>query len=199
MRILPGRLSVFAAFSTLAVLFAFSGCATAVEKSEVEQAANPVQEMHAALQEKQAAEAEALQWYSYGDALVKARQEGKFVMVDFYAKWCKWCKELDKSTYADPAVVEALKAGFVPVKIDAESTEKVVFEMRQMTMSELADKYEVTGYPAIWFIDSEGNKAKLLNGYLGPREFQTFLEYIKGGSYKTMEFEEYVMKGGAGK
>ncbi|MBI5190734.1 MAG: thioredoxin fold domain-containing protein [Nitrospirae bacterium] len=197
MRKISSRIFAFTAAAAVAAFFSATGCATAVDKTEVEQKANPVKELHAELQEKQAAEEEALKWYSYEEATVKARQEGKVIMVDFYAKWCHWCKELDKKTYTDRTVIDALKAGFIPVKVDAESGEKTVYEMQQVTMSELADKYEVRSYPAIWFIDKDGNKAKLLNGYLGPKEFLLYLNYIKAGSYKTMEFEEFVAKGGA--
>lgn len=179
------------AFSFLAL---HAGCATAVDKSEVEQKANPVVEMHKEAAKAQETEKNKLQWYSYEAALVKARKEGKFVMVDFYATWCKWCKKLESDTYTDPKVVEALRADFIPVKIDSESSGKVVYEMRQITMSELADRYEVKSYPALWFIDKDGNKAKLLNGYLPPQDFLAYLRYIKSGKYKEMEFEEYMKK-----
>jgi len=180
----------------LAVLavFALAGCTAAVDKSEVEQKSNPVADLHQELGQKLEAEKNALEWYSYENALIKARKEDKVVMIDFYATWCHWCKELDKTTYADPKVVEALKAGFVPVKVDAESEKTVIYEMRQISMTELADKYGVKQYPNIWFIDKDGNKAKLLEGYLPPKEFLSYLKYIKDGSYKTMEFEEYLKK-----
>lgn len=172
-----------------------AGCTAAVDKSEVQQRANPVKEMHREIAKAQALEKNRPEWYSYEDALVKARQEGKFVMVDFYAAWCKWCKQLDSDTYTDPKVVEALKAGFVPVKIDAEAGKPVVHEMRQMTMNELAESYEVKSYPSIWFLDKDGKKAKLLSGYLPPDSFLVYLQYIKSGRYKDMEFEDYVKKG----
>jgi len=178
-----------------AALVGFAGCATAVDKSEVEKKANPVADLHKDVKAKQ----DAFEWYKYEDALVKARKEGKFVMIDFYATWCKWCKKLDSDTYTDPKVIDAIKADFVPVKIDAESSAKVVHEMRQMSMAGLADEYKVGSYPALWFVDKDGGRAKLLNGYLPPEDFLKYLDYIKSGAYKNMEFEEYVKKGGAGK
>ncbi|HEY3347010.1 MAG TPA: thioredoxin fold domain-containing protein, partial [Nitrospirota bacterium] len=139
--------------------------------------------------------ANSLEWYSYEDALVKAGKEKKFVIVDFYANWCKWCKKLDSDTFTDPRVAEALKASFVPVKIDAESSKPVVVEMKQTTMQDLAESYGVTSYPSLWFVDPKGEKAKLLNGYLPPDAFLQYLAYIYSGKYKDMEFEDYVMKG----
>ena len=170
-----------------------------MDKSEVEQKANPVKDMHSEIVKSQEAEKNKFDWYTYEDALTKARKEGKFVMIDFYTTWCKWCKKLDTDTYSDPRVAEAIKAGFVPVKIEAESSKTVVSEMRQIPMSELAEKYNVSSYPAVWFVDKDGKKAKLLNGYLPPDAFLLYLEYIKSGKYDKMEFEEYTSKGGATK
>jgi len=186
-------------FAGLAVSVMITSCAGAVDKAEVEQKSNPVKEMHKEITATQEAEKNKLDWYSYEDGMAKARKEGKFVMIDFYTTWCKWCKKLDAETYKDPKVAAALKANFVTVKIDAESGNSVVHEMRKMTMSELAEKYGVSSYPAIWFVDKDGKKAKLLNGFLPPDSFLVYLDYIQSGKYKDMEFEEYVGKGAPGK
>src|SRR5512143_3633675 len=186
--------TVSAAFLATSLLMA--GPARAVDKDEVQQKNNPVKEMHEDILKQKELEKNAPQWYTYEDALVKARKEGKFVMVDFYATWCKWCKKLEKETYVDPRVAEAIKADFVPVKIDAESSKAVIHEMHQMTMTELADLFGVKSYPAIWFLDKDGVKADMLNGYLPPEDFLKYLAYIKSGAYKNMKFDEYVTKGG---
>lgn len=190
---------ISSAFTALTMTVMLASCAGAVDKTEVEQKSNPVKDMHKEIVKAQEAEKNKLDWYSYEDGMAKARKEGKFVMIDFYTTWCKWCKKLDAETYKDPKVAEALKANFVPVKVDAESGSSVVHEMRKMTMSELAEKYGVSSYPAIWFIDKDGKKAKLLNGYLPPDAFQAYLDYIESGKYTDMEFEEYVGKGAPAK
>lgn len=190
---------ISSAFTAITLTVTLASCASAVDKAEVEQKSNPVKDMHQDIVKAQEAEKNKLDWYSYEDGMAKARKESKFVMIDFYATWCKWCKKLDSDTYKDPKVAEALKADFVPVKIDAESGNSVVHEMRKMTMSELAEKYDVKSYPAIWFVDKDGKKAKLLNGYLPPDSFLVYLNYMKSGKYKEMEFEDYVGKGAPAK
>lgn len=52
-------------------------------------------------------------------ALARAQAEGKPVFIDFWATWCKNCLVMDKTTFADKAVVEKLDA-FVKVKYQAE-------------------------------------------------------------------------------
>ena len=41
-------------------------------------------------------------------ALARAEAAGRFVMLDFYADWCVSCKEMEESTFRDPAVLAAL-------------------------------------------------------------------------------------------
>ena len=186
-----------AAWLVLAAALILSGCATAVDRTEVEQRSNPVKAMHEELSGGQETDENALQVYGYEDALIKGRDEGKIIMVDFYTTWCKWCKKLDTDTYTDPKVIEALNKDFVVAKVDAESSKMVVSEMRQVTMAELAQSYQVTSFPALWFLDKDGGQMKLLNGYLPPDEFLKYLEYIKGGMYKGMSFDDYTSPGGA--
>ncbi|MFU8798328.1 MAG: cytochrome c biogenesis protein CcdA, partial [Gammaproteobacteria bacterium] len=49
--------------------------------------------------------------------LKDAKQQGKSVLVDFYADWCISCKKLEKYTFQDPRVLPVLKT-FVLLRID---------------------------------------------------------------------------------
>ena len=51
--------------------------------------------------------------------LAEARATGKPVALDFWATWCKNCHAMSRTTFRDPAVVEALK-GFVWIPVQAE-------------------------------------------------------------------------------
>jgi len=183
-----GKSTAVLALLVMAGVFLLPGCGAEVDKSEVEQAANPVKSMHQEVRNRLQAEEGRVQWYKYEDAVALARKENKFVMVDFYATWCKWCKKFEAGTITDPEVAETMKEGFVAVRLDAESSTKVVHEMRQMTAFELADIYEVKTFPTIWFIAPDGSRAKRLDGYLEPKDFNNYLKYIRSGAYREREF-----------
>jgi thiol-disulfide isomerase/thioredoxin len=76
----------------------------------------------------------------------QARAAGRPLLVDFWAEWCQWCHELDRTTYVAPDVV-ALSQDFVAVKVNAEGSLGEV---------ELTRRYEVGTLPTIAFLSPRG-------------------------------------------
>lgn len=90
--------------------------------------------------------------HSYENAKERAVLEKRPVMIDFWAEWCTACLELDKTTYADPTIIEFINSSFIAAKIDnTEMNEK---------SSALLQKYNIVGLPTIIFLDAQG---KLMN------------------------------------
>jgi len=101
----------------------------------------------------------AISWrHDLESALKAAKSQQKPVLIDFYTEWCGWCKKLDSDTYSDSRVNSASEK-FVCVKIDAEKE------------PEIANKYGVTGFPTIIFLDSNASVISTIPGYLPPDEF----------------------------
>ena len=80
-------------------------------------------------------------WHSsLAEGLAAAEREGKPVLIDMWATWCKNCLTMDKTTLADPAVVQAL-AGYVKVKFQAEQPDA-------SPAADLMKRFKAVGLPA---------------------------------------------------
>jgi tetratricopeptide (TPR) repeat protein len=111
-----------------------------------------------------------IQWEKdYAVALKKAQTEGKPLFVDFWADWCGWCHQLDRTTYVDPDVVTA-SADFVSVKVNAEG---------DRTDTEIARRYGVSALPTLLFLSPNGRTLARLDGYVRPAAFGRALAGIK--------------------
>lgn len=82
---------------------------------------------------------------SFEEAIEMAKEEDKLVFVDFYTVWCGPCKKMEKEIFPQAPVGELYNREFINVKLDAEREGK-----------EAAEKYQVTGYPTMLFINPEG-------------------------------------------
>ncbi|HUT36861.1 MAG TPA: cytochrome c biogenesis protein CcdA [Planctomycetota bacterium] len=104
------------------------------------------------------------------DLFKEALAAGKPIVLDFTAEWCGYCKVLDRTTFADPAVVAELKR-FRALKIDYDASRN----------AELVKRFDVPGPPLIVVLDSNGELVKKL-GYdeaKDPDKFAAFLKQVK--------------------
>ncbi|MDV7396637.1 thioredoxin family protein, partial [Arthrospira platensis SPKY1] len=76
---------------------------------------------------------------------------GQPVMLDFYADWCVTCKELERYTFADPAV-RATLARIVTLKADVTA--------HDAADRELLKHFGVIGPPAILFFGPDGRERR---------------------------------------
>jgi thioredoxin:protein disulfide reductase len=81
--------------------------------------------------------------------LVEARAQGKPVVLDFWATWCKNCHVMSRTTLRDPAVVEALKAFvFIPVQAERPDEEPARSHLRALGVSGLPTYLVLVPRPA---------------------------------------------------
>lgn len=93
---------------------------------------------------------------SYADAVKESRQTGKPILMDFTGSdWCIWCKRL-KSEVFDSAEFEVwAKKNVVLLELDFPQSGNQSEELKKQN-AELAQKYNIQGYPSILFVDAEG-------------------------------------------
>lgn len=132
----------------------------------------------------------------FEDALMQAKEQNKKVIVDIYTDWCGWCFKMDRDSYNDKGISKIIEDNFILVRLDAEGSENINYLNKNYTSSELAARFEASGYPTTVFLSSEGNiiefsydKYKMCNlpGYFGANDFKKVLEYIRDDKYKDTD------------
>lgn len=89
--------------------------------------------------------------------IAAARAAGKPLLFDFYADWCVSCKEMERYTFADPAVQAAL-ADFVLLQADVTANDA--------TDQALMRRFGIIGPPGtLFFIDGAERRGLRLVGY----------------------------------
>ncbi|UWX58535.1 protein-disulfide reductase DsbD [Chlorobaculum sp. MV4-Y] len=94
---------------------------------------------------------------------------GKPVMLDFYADWCVSCKEMEKFTFSDPKVQQALEGVTL---LQADVTANTADDKALMK------RFNLFGPPGIIFFDKSGQEQKN-NRIVGFVEAEEFLGHLK--------------------
>lgn len=86
------------------------------------------------------------------DGFRKLKTQSKPVIIDFFAKWCPPCLELDKQVWSQSEMIEKFKKDWIFIKIDCTKNTEAC--------EEAVDKYGVIGWPTVVFLDKNGNEVK---------------------------------------
>ena len=105
------------------------------------------------------------------DQFALALAANKSVMIDYYADWCVECVRMEKTTFADPEVVEALENNFIPIQID-------LTDPFDANRAALKQRFAVFGPPATLFFSRSGEPLEDKNFY-GYKNKDEFLSVIK--------------------
>lgn len=99
-------------------------------------------------------------------AFTQAKAQHRYVFLYLEAVWCHWCHVMQKETFSDPAVQQALANGYIAIKVDHDANPL------------LATRYRDYGWPALIFFAPDGTEIVKRAGYLAPRDFQNLLAAI---------------------
>ncbi len=135
---------------------------------------------------------EKIEWE---EALKKAEEEEKTIFLEAYATWSEPCQLLEKYAFSDLEVANFYNENFINIRLD----------MEQYPGIGLAEKYQVSTYPTLLFINAEssivhrgcgamdaGELLALGRDAIGDDNWQTFRERFLQGEREAVFLSNYL-------
>jgi len=89
--------------------------------------------------------------------LALAREKGRPVLIDFQAEWCLPCRKMERTTFVDPAFVDAARE-FATLKADVTEQDAVATSLMQ--------RFAVTGVPTYVLLAPDGRERRRFEGFV---------------------------------
>jgi len=136
----------------------------------------------------------SLDWQAFDKGLEQAKEHKKYILVQFFATWCGYCRKMDHEVFTDPSVKAALAKDFVPVRVTESSEHQIKYENQTITEKQLTQMNQVTGFPTLVFMDSDGKPLGKIPGFIAAKDMKGILQFISTASYKKMNFQTFKEK-----
>ncbi|HIE06598.1 MAG TPA: thioredoxin family protein [Desulfarculaceae bacterium] len=114
----------------------------------------------------------------YVAAKAKAKQEHKFMLIDFTGSdWCGWCKKLKKEVFSQKLFQDKAPEEFILVELDFPQKTKIDDKLIAQNR-DLAKAFAVSGYPSIILTDADGVEFARTGYKAGGA--QVYLDHLQG-------------------
>jgi thiol-disulfide isomerase/thioredoxin len=123
---------------------------------------------------------------TFAEAQAKAQKENKLIFMDAYAEWCGPCKKMAATVFKDDKVGKFFNDNFVNLKMDMEKGEGPT----------LSNKFDVSAYPTLLFINAKGN---LVHKGVGGLPADQFMNLARTASSKVDNSKDFEKDYAAGK
>jgi len=129
----------------------------------------------------QVARAESGWLNDYKKAQEEAKASNKILLLNFTGSdWCGWCIKFDRDVLSQPQFKEFARNNLVLVELDFPRVKTQSAELQKQNR-QLAQQYEVVGFPTIIALNSDGQKLWEYDGYFagGLEAFIAELEKLR--------------------
>jgi protein disulfide-isomerase len=150
-----------------------------------------IEELENSLSESRPMTGETKIWYtSFDEAMRESARTGKPVLADFTGSdWCHWCVKLKKDVFQKQEFLDWASQNAVLLELDYPKRTPQDAALRRQN-EKLLDRYEISGYPTVLMLDSQGNVLGKL-GYM-----PTAKDWIKSAQQKLEQADRAVIAKG---
>lgn len=146
---------------------------------------------------------ETIQWMDFEEAVAACAEHPKKIFVDVYTNWCGWCKRMDQTTFADPAVAKYMNENFYAVKFNAERTDAVTFQgqefvfvtgpdgkkgVHQLAAAMLQNKMS---YPSYVLFNETMQLIQVIPGYQKTEAFLPIMHFFGEDAYLNTPWKDF--------
>lgn len=124
--------------------------------------------------------AEATWLTNFETAQTRARAEKKLLLIEFTGSdWCPPCIMLGRQVFSQPEFKDYAAQHLVLLEVDFPRMKELSAEQKAAN-AELAERFEIYGFPTVIILDPSGKKIGEL-GYMpgGPKAFVAALEKLR--------------------
>lgn len=133
--------------------------------------------------------ASQIDWIDYENAATLAKNNNQKILLFMEADWCSVCKRMKREVFPDEQIQTLINDYFLPVRIDIESENKIVFDGKETTKKKLSKDLGVYATPTIILL--EENESVIGNniGFSDVNDFKRLLTFIYKEEYLHSEFK----------
>jgi thioredoxin-related protein len=143
-----------------------------------------------------------VQWLSWEEAMDRFKKEKRKIVVDVYTENCRFCKQMEETTFNQPDIARLLNQYYYPVKFDAEQRKDLEYlgkyykfvRSGRLGYHELAAEWLKgrLSFPALVFLDENLNVIQSFVGFKSPSEFERIATYFGDDHYKRTPWSTYL-------
>ena len=103
--------------------------------------------------------------------LANAKKNNQPILLDYYAKWCLACKEMDIDTFTNPKVIDLLKNYHI-IRVDVTANNSDTLQMQR--------QYQVIASPSLVFLRANGTQLSDYNvtGFINSHQLSMSLQAV---------------------
>lgn len=143
-----------------------------------------------------------IQWLTIEEVSARMEHNPKPVIIDLYAKWCYWCKVMDKKTYGNSKVAKYINENFYAVKMDAETRQTIQWITRDFNFNPEVKMNDFSlwltngqpSFPTTVIFTSLNEAPATIPGFMAPDEIEPILKYFGDDHYRSQGFQEFLKK-----